>query len=273
MSIRLLRNMSTTTSMSTSICSLFVRNSAVRQSINIRCAHRALNVGAIITAAMVQCGGKTTELTQKTGQLFFFRYGKMMVVIKKVILVLKVIAVSGYRSHELGIFSNKHEAVPYIQGVLKRRLIALIEEGLEWVVIGGQLGVELWTGEVVNELKDEFPNLKLAVLTPFQNQDDRWKEATQEYYQSVLANADFVESVSKRPYENPGQLQAHNQFIIEKTDGLLLFYDQDQQGSPEFYLKTALKYQEAGNEYPILSISFFDVNDYIEEVNQSDWAT
>ncbi|WLD91752.1 DUF1273 domain-containing protein [Alkalihalobacillus sp. AL-G] len=187
--------------------------------------------------------------------------------------MLKVMAVSGYKAHELGIFSNKHEAVPYIKGVMKRRLIALIEEGLEWVVIGGQLGVELWTGEIVNELKAYYPEIKLAILTPFQDQETRWKEPSQEYYHEVLSKADFVDSVSKRPYESPRQLQAHNQFIIEKTDGLLLFYDSEQQGSPEYYLQSALKYHEAGNEYPILSISFFDVNDYIEEANQSDWTT
>ncbi|WP_257352154.1 DUF1273 domain-containing protein [Pseudalkalibacillus decolorationis] len=187
--------------------------------------------------------------------------------------MLKVVAVSGYKAHELGIFSNKHEAVPYIQGILKRRLVALIEEGLEWVVIGGQQGTELWTAEVVLDLKELYPELKLAVLTPFQDQDKRWKEPVQEYYREIISKADFVESVSKRPYEHPGQLQAHNQFLIEKTNGLILFYDNDQQGSPKYYLEAALKYQEAGNEYPILSVSFFDVNDFIEEANQSDWAT
>ncbi|MCF6408172.1 DUF1273 domain-containing protein [Pseudalkalibacillus salsuginis] len=189
---------------------------------------------------------------------------------------MKVLAVTGYKGHELGIFSNKHEAVPYIKGILKKRLAHLVEEGLEWVVIGGQLGVELWAGEAVIELKDPYPDVKLAVLTPFQHQEQRWKENTQEYYRRILSQADFVDSISKSPYENPGQLKAANQFIIEKTDGLLMLYDADQPGSPEFYLKTAHKYVELGNEYPILSISFFDVNDYIEESQQSnedDWVT
>ncbi len=189
--------------------------------------------------------------------------------------MIKVVAVTGYKAHELGIFSNKHEAVPYIQGVLRNRLIQLIEEGLEWVVMTGQQGVELWAGEVVLQLKEQYPELQLAVLTPFEEQEQKWKEASQEYYHQVLAGADFVDSVSKRAYENPGQLQACNQFIIEKTDALLVLFDPDQSGSPEYYLKTAHKYQEAGNEYPILSISFFDVNDYIEEQksNTEDWAT
>ncbi len=190
--------------------------------------------------------------------------------------MIKVLAVTGYKGHELGIFSNKHEAIPYIKGVLKNRITQLVEEGLEWVVISGQLGVELWAGETVIELKETYPDLQLAVLTPFQEQEQRWKENTQQYYHQVVSQADFVDSISKRPYENPGQLQAGNQFIIEKTDALLVLYDADQPGSPEFYLRTAHKYVELGNEYPILSISFFDVNDYIEESQKSngeDWVT
>lgn len=190
-------------------------------------------------------------------------------------IMIKVVAVTGYKAHELGIFSNKHEAVPYIKGVMRKRIVQLVEEGLEWVVITGQQGVELWTGEVVIELKEEYPELQLAVLTPFEDQEKKWKEPSQEYYHQILSEADYVDSVSKRPYENPGQLQACNQFIIDKTDALVVLYDPDQTGSPEYYLKTAHKYQEDGHEYPILSISFFDVNDFIEEQksNTEDWAT
>ncbi|WP_349407515.1 DUF1273 domain-containing protein [Pseudalkalibacillus sp. SCS-8] len=189
--------------------------------------------------------------------------------------MIKVIAVTGYKAHELGIFSNKHEAVPYIKGVMKNRLTQLIEEGLEWVVISGQPGVELWTGDAVLELKEHYPVIRLAVLLPFEDQESRWKEPTQEYFHQIINQADFVETVSKRPYENPGQFQACNRFIIEKTDAMLVFYDPEQSGSPEYYLNTAHKYQEYGNEYPILSISFLDVNDYIEELksNETDWAT
>jgi uncharacterized phage-like protein YoqJ len=189
--------------------------------------------------------------------------------------MVKVIAVTGYKAHELGIFSNKHEAVPYIQGVIRNRIVQLIEEGLEWVVITGQQGVELWTGEVVIGLKDEYPELQLAVLTPFEDQEQKWKEPAQEYYQQIISCADFVDSVSKRPYENPGQFKACNRFIIEKTDALLLLFDADQPGTPQYYLETAHRYQEDGNEYPILSISFFDLNDHIEEQKskKEDWAT
>ncbi|GAA3327349.1 hypothetical protein GCM10020331_066930 [Ectobacillus funiculus] len=52
-------------------------------------------------------------------------------------------------------------------------MTAFLEEGLEWVLISGQLGVELWTAEVVFELQMEYPDLKLAVFTPFLEQEEK----------------------------------------------------------------------------------------------------
>ena len=35
------------------------------------------------------------------------------------------------------------------------------------VLIQGQLGIELWTAEVVIDLRVEYPDLKLGIITPF----------------------------------------------------------------------------------------------------------
>lgn len=43
---------------------------------------------------------------------------------------MKNLLVSGYRAHELNIFSQKHEGIPYIKKAIAGRLIPLVEEGL-----------------------------------------------------------------------------------------------------------------------------------------------
>lgn len=75
--------------------------------------------------------------------------------------------ITGYKPHELGIFNDKHPGIPIIKKALENRLRNLIDEGLEWVIISGQQGVETWSVEVVLTLKEEFPDLKYAVITPF----------------------------------------------------------------------------------------------------------
>ncbi|MDU6525152.1 MAG: SLOG family protein, partial [Enterococcus sp.] len=92
---------------------------------------------------------------------------------------IKRLYVTGYQSYELGIFNEKDPRVQVIKNVLKRELTALIENGLEWVMISGSLGTEAWTGQVVNELKVDYPELRLAIIFPFENFGSNWKEQNQ----------------------------------------------------------------------------------------------
>lgn len=180
---------------------------------------------------------------------------------------MDVLAVSGYKPHELGIFKQDAKEIHYIKKTIEGKLISFIEEGLTWVVISGQPGVELWAGEVVSELKREYSHIKLAILAPFYNQEQIWNEHQQEQYQLLLEEADFVDVISKKEYEGPAQLKAKNDFIITKTDGLLLLYHEEQPGTPSFYLKAA-EIKAAHKEYPIYLITPDDLQQTVEEEDE-----
>lgn len=187
---------------------------------------------------------------------------------------MKVITISGYKPHELGIFQENHPGVRYIKTALKKSILRFIDEGLEWVLISGQLGVELWAGEVVIDLTLDHPQLKLGVLTPFLEQESLWKEDKQEYYQFILSQADFVDSITKRPYENPWQFRSKNKFLVEKSDGLIVMFDDEKQGSPQYLLKEAQKKAEKVN-YEIVIITPYDIQLIIEEEqleNPENWS-
>ncbi|MCM3762130.1 DUF1273 domain-containing protein [Alkalihalobacillus oceani] len=177
---------------------------------------------------------------------------------------MKTLAVSGYKAHELGIFDQKHQGVYYIKKAIEQRLRTFADEGLEWVIISGQLGVELWTAEVVYQLKEDYPDLQLAVLTPFLQQENNWQEAKKQYYQDLLSKADFVDSITKRPYESPAQLRLKNEFIVNKAEGLLLLYDEEKIGSPHYYLEVAKKRQQS-EDFPIYFITPEDLDLLIQD--------
>lgn len=179
--------------------------------------------------------------------------------------MLKVLYITGYKNFELGIFDNKAKEVTFIKKVIQKRLENLIEEGLEWVIISGQLGVELWAGEAVIELKRIYPELRLAIITPFLQHESNWNEKNKEFYQAIVSQADFVQSVSKQPYVNPMQFKNRDQFILDKTDGSLIFYDDEKEGSPQYFWKKAWEYADS-HKYEVLQISFYDVQQIIEEV-------
>ncbi|MED4453767.1 DUF1273 domain-containing protein [Metabacillus fastidiosus] len=180
--------------------------------------------------------------------------------------MVRILAISGYKPFELGIFKQEHEGITYIKKAIKKTLIPLIEDGLEWVLISGQLGVELWAAEIVYELREEYPELKLALLTPYLNQEVKWKEDNMEYYEYIASQADFVDSITKRDYESPIQLRQKNIFHVEKSDALLLVYDEEKDGTPKYLLETGKKKQEKV-DYPIFLIGFYELQMIVEEEN------
>ena len=100
--------------------------------------------------------------------------------------MVKRLLVTGYKAHELGIFQDSHPGITIIKKALENQLRQFLEEDLEWIILSGQQGVETWTAELVIELKEEYPHLKYAVITPFLEQEKNWNEQKQEKYQRYL---------------------------------------------------------------------------------------
>lgn len=172
--------------------------------------------------------------------------------------------VTGYKMYELGIFNQTSPAITYIKKAIEQKLRVLIDEGLEWVLISGQLGVELWTAEVVYELKKEYPQLQLAIVTPFLEQEKNWKEETQTYYHALVEKADMHVSTSESPYVSPRQFQQRDEAALRKTDGMLLVYDDEKEGSPKYIKAKAMKHA-TNTDYPIHTIDFYDIQCIVEE--------
>ncbi|MGM0845464.1 MAG: DUF1273 domain-containing protein [Bacillota bacterium] len=175
-----------------------------------------------------------------------------------------VAAVTGYKSYELGIFKEEEPALKYIKAAIQKQLESLLEVGLEWVLISGQIGTELWAAEVVFDLQIEYPDLKLAVLTPFMNQEENWNEKNKEYYEMVTSQADFMESVSKQPYTSPAQFKNKDMLFLKKCDALVILYDEEKEGSPQYFYKAAKEYKE-NQPLDIRQITFMDLQWIVEE--------
>ena len=157
----------------------------------------------------------------------------------------KVIYVSGYRSFELGVFKENDPKIQVVKNVLKRELRQLAEEGVEWILVSGNLGVELWTVQTVAD----FGN--------------NWNEGNQEKKQLAEQLADYVEAVSHQPYQSPSQLKNHTRFILEHTVGCLLIYDEEFSGKTKYFFEDAQNYQ-ADHPYEIRLISMDDLQNFSE---------
>ena len=183
---------------------------------------------------------------------------------------MKVVAITGYKPTELGIFDQKHPGIPVIKAAYRERLIRLIEDmGTTWFITNGSPGCELWACEVILELKDDYPDIRLGILLPFLEQEAKWKEPVQAQYLAVLNQADFVDAISQKPYENPSQLRNKTEFMIEKSQGLLSVFDEEHGGSAKYLVERA-KIESERSDYQVFLITQDDLSMMEQELNYTD---
>ncbi|WP_414842264.1 SLOG family protein [Enterococcus saccharolyticus] len=178
---------------------------------------------------------------------------------------MQTMVISGYRSFELGVFQEKDPKIKVIKKVLKITIQQYIEEGLEWILIGGNLGTEIWAGQVVLDLQKEYPELKLGVIFPFEDFGENWNEKNQQVLTELKIKANYVNAVSHVPYKNPGQLKNHSQFLLTHSGGLLVVYDDEYPGKTQFLLKEAQEHASK-NDFIIHQITMDDLqNTFFED--------
>ncbi|MCM0598491.1 DUF1273 domain-containing protein [Periweissella fabalis] len=168
--------------------------------------------------------------------------------------------VTGYRAYELGIFKKDDPKIKIIKYALKAELIRQFEQGVDWVITGPQLGIEQWTIEVVNELKQDYA-VKIAMMAPYLNIEKNWNDEKKGQLAKLKTQVDYYASVSMQEYQNPSQLKGYQKFMVNHTDCALMIYD------PEFEGKTKHDYAlitnlQISKNYTWQTVSFDDLQEF-----------
>ncbi|WP_373895406.1 SLOG family protein [Virgibacillus sp. CBA3643] len=179
---------------------------------------------------------------------------------------MRILTVTGYKPMELNIFKEDDPRIAFIKAAIEKRLIDFLEEGLEWVLISGQMGVELWTAEIVLDLKETY-DVNIAIFPPFENQESRWPEELQEKYQELTTVCDFYKPIYHGDYKGAYQFKAKNMWLVDKSDGCLMLMDDEFPGSNRFFHEAA---KNAKEDYPIFTITPADLDDAVEEMRMAD---
>ena len=182
--------------------------------------------------------------------------------------MVKTVYVTGYKSFELNIFKDDAPEVSYLKKFISHKLEQLLDEGLEWVLIQGQMGIELWTAEVVLDLKKDYPELKLGIITPFLGHTHRWNEQNQAKYASIDQQADFTESIHHTDYQGPFQFKQADQFMLDHTECTILIYDEEQEASPKFFKTMLVEFMDKTN-YTCDIVTFDELTDFINDLQWS----
>ncbi|WP_461214274.1 SLOG family protein [Lacticaseibacillus sp. GG6-2] len=176
---------------------------------------------------------------------------------------------SGYRAWELGVHGDEDPKLKVIKYLLKDRLTAYLEDGLDWLITGGELGVEQWGAEVALDLQPTYPNLQIAVMLPFTDFGHQWNDDNQAKLHSLQKRVTFTSATSQAPYSRPAQLSGYNRFMAKHTDGALFLYDTDYPGKTQYGYQAALA--EGGRrDYPVTTITVDDLDDAARDLAEND---
>lgn len=176
--------------------------------------------------------------------------------------------VTGYRSYELGVFSNSDPKVKVIKYLLKKHFEQKFNDGLEWVITGGQLGVEQWAAEAALELKEDYPELKVSLMYPFSEFGSQWNEQNKAKLSELELKVDFYASISKQPYQSPQQLKNFQKFMLDHTDQATLVYDPEYPGKPKYDYEAINLYCEK-NDYPVTTFDMYNLQDAANEFQEN----
>ena len=129
-------------------------------------------------------------------------------------------AFTGHRPHKFPWKDN--EADPRciaLKETLARQIATLAGAGVTEYFTGGADGTDCWAAEIVLDLREKNPALKLRCVLPYGGQSDRWSDSARERYHSILKRADSVDYVSRQYYD--GCMIDRNHRLVESA-GLLL---------------------------------------------------
>lgn len=133
--------------------------------------------------------------------------------------------VTGHHLHELPFHDEPHgEDSLKLQEKIRKQLVALLEEGVQTFYCGLELGVELWVGEILLNLKKDYPDLKIHIALASEERANDWGEEDRErYFDNVLPFCDTVETISSE--NNDKCMIFRNNYLSKRSDLFLVVWD------------------------------------------------
>ena len=134
------------------------------------------------------------------------------------------VAFTGYRPQKMpfGFDETDPRCVDF-----KKRLRDTIESfiwlGYRHFISGGALGMDMYAAETVLELKKEYPEILLEMVSPFDAQAAKWAPEYQRRHDALFEKADIV-TVTGHEYTKSCMF-ARNRYLVDNADLLLAAYD------------------------------------------------
>lgn len=135
----------------------------------------------------------------------------------------KAVAFTGHRPNRL----SRSEAD--IKADIRKEAIKAIESGHDTFITGMAMGSDIMAGEVITELKQEYPEIKLIGAIPFNGHTSMWSDEWKTRFNDLLNKLDLVQYISK--YQTNKSYSMRNKWMVDNADEVIAIYNGRKSGT------------------------------------------
>lgn len=136
----------------------------------------------------------------------------------------KCCSFTGHRSAKLPWKDNEADSrCVSLKAVLTEQIITLVNAGFTQFLSGMAEGTDCLCAQIVLDLREKNPVIKLHCILPCKEQADKWPVSSRELYHSILEQADSIVYVSRTSRKNC--MLDRNRFLVDHASMLLAVYN------------------------------------------------
>lgn len=108
------------------------------------------------------------------------------------------------------------DKIPVMKDTLKKEVINLINQGIEYFETGGAIGFDTLAAQTIIDLRKEYEQIKLILIIPCRDQACGWSYEDQIVYLDIKRKADKIIYLSEK-YKR-GCMFKRNRYMVEQID-------------------------------------------------------
>ena len=97
-------------------------------------------------------------------------------------------------------YKEHNEGCQRLKNQIREQLALLCEQGVRRFLMGGSLGVDLWAGDILLELKEQYNDIELILVLPYAKHDRDWDKPS-----VCVASAQFGSAHHRHRGSCPGR--------------------------------------------------------------------
>ena len=128
-----------------------------------------------------------------------------------------------------------------VKNWLRQQIMQAVADGYTTFITGMAMGVDIWAGQIVTELRETDPRLHLIAAVPWSGFPARWHDEWKAQYNDLLNKADIVRNI--QTHYSSAVFQLRNEWMVDHSSRLIAFYNGESGGT-----RNTIKYaQKVGN--------------------------